>query len=206
MREEWFRGIGDIPGMVYRTNSRVSRASLPGIDAHPEVRSYTSYDGVVRESLWWPTHEGESGVPPARTWMSEVGTSELSTEALLQRLYESLELPGTASDYHFSIQGTVDTLWSRRRDEPAVRATIEELAWLNIRLIQGYPAAVTYESPDGPSFYGITSFGRLVSLYEREGAWRDALAVSDIALQFNMSIDRETLAARVEALDAEVAT
>ena len=100
----------------------------------------------------------------------------------------------------------VDTLWSRRRDEPEVRAAIEELAWLNIRLIQAHPAAVTHEGVDGPRFYGITTFGRLVYLYEREGAWRDALAVSDIAFQFNMPIDREMLVERVAALDAEVST
>ena len=201
-----FRCISDVPGVTYQTPVGIDRALLPGVDVLPEIRQYTSYDGTVRESSWWPTPDGASGVPPARTWMNEVRTSELSTEALLRRLYESLELPGTASDYHFAIQGMIDTLWSRRRDEREVRATMEELAWLNIDLIRAQPEAVTYQGVDGPSFYGITTFSRLVYLYEREGAWRDALAVSDIAMQFNMPIDRELLVERVAALDAEVSS
>jgi hypothetical protein len=204
VRDEVFRCIGDIPGLDYRTDSRINRAVLPGVDSYPEVRRYMSEDGTLKESYWWPNGDGLSGAPPARRWMNEIRSSDLPTEALQQRLYESLELPGAASDYHFSIQGTVDTLWARRRDEPEVRTSIEELAWLDIRLIQAHPAAVTYESADGPSFFGITTFGRLVYLYEREGAWRDALAVSDLAFQFNMPIDREMLVERVAALDAEV--
>jgi len=128
------------------------------------------------------------------------------TSKLILRMMEGLELPGISSDYHFVIQGCVEALWGRRRDEPEVFETVETLCWLDIRLIEARPDTITNEFGEKPSFYRVSAFGRLVELYEREGFLREALEVARRAAVFDQGQAHiERLEARIAALETEYA-
>ena len=160
--------------------------------------------GKVIESLSWETETGSTSQSPVHERVFGHDLGSLPTRDMLRHLFETLELPGEAGDYHFAIQDVVAELWSRRRDEPEVFGQLEALAWLDVNFVQAHPAAITSEYGDEPGYYQVRAFHDLVFLYEREGAWRDALAVTVIADRFEQpNTRREALLERVAALDAE---
>lgn len=186
---KWFPRFGDIPGVTYTTPPGIDRHRLHGADARPEVVRYAA-DG---EGLSWPRQEGSTSASPAHERAFGSDLSQLSTTAVISHLSETLELPGEATDYHFAIQGVLEALWRRRRTEPAVLTHVEHLAWLDIDLIRARPI-----------YYRILAFQYLITLYEREGAWRDALDVAELSVHFGQQQPkRDELADRVAALDAE---
>jgi hypothetical protein len=199
---EWFRRMGDIPGLDFASPD-VERDKLPGHDREPEVQSY-EFDGERRESLWWPTPDGDSSGSPAQTHNQDDEQDRPASE-VIRRLYESLELPGQPADYHFAIQGTAALLWNRRREEPNVLTKVEELSWLDIRLAEAWPRAVSYDSGDGETYFSITALYTLIKLYEREGFIREALAVVDRAKSFGRQVpgERERLEQKLAAIESE---
>ncbi len=88
-----------------------------------------------------------------RSAISGPERGEHSTEDVPRHLSEVLELAGTPGDYHFAIQHALETLWNGRRGRPDVFEIIEELAWLNIRLAQARPDAVSHEHDGDVEFY-----------------------------------------------------
>jgi hypothetical protein len=50
---EWFRRLGDIPGVVYAGSPMVDRTKLRGHEMVPKVISY-EIEGKRREGLSWP--------------------------------------------------------------------------------------------------------------------------------------------------------
>lgn len=192
--------MGDVPGVDWDSPG-VDRRRLPRHDAEPELHVY-EFDGKRHESLWWETADGGTSGSPAQDWVHVEETQ--TAEGILQRLYEALELPGDAADYHFAIQSAAGALWNRRRDDPSLILKVEELSWLDIRLVEAYPQAVAYEGTDGETYYGITAFHTLISLYEREGYLEEALVVVDRAARFReVPGERERLEAKKAALAAE---
>jgi hypothetical protein len=199
----WFRRLGDIPGIEW-SSPGVDRIRLPRHDARPELRGY-EFEGRRQESLWW---EGGTSASPAQAWAQQAWAQiddEQSSEQILNRLYEALELPGEPSDYHFAIQGVAAMLWRRRRQDPSLLMRVEELSWLDIRLVEACPAAITFENQGSESYFGVAAFQTLLSLYEREGYIDDAIAVLKRSEHFrhDVSADRERLEAKQAAITAE---
>jgi hypothetical protein len=144
MAGEWFQRFGDIPGVSYSTPGSIDRRRLPGADARPQVHTF---DG--ERHLSWPGEEGSGIISTSASPAHQRGSTDLaavSTAAVLQHLGETLELPGEPTDYHFAIQTVLEVLWKRRRTEPAVLGTVEQLAWLDLSLAQARPDAVSTES------------------------------------------------------------
>lgn len=172
----WYRRIGDVPGIPYSTPPGIDRSKLSRADAKPSVHESRWEDQPVVSAIW----PGGGSRSPAGEHMNLGGESPLT--ALLQRLSEALELPGTASDYHFAIMGVYQALYSRRREMPGALSEVERLCWLDISLIERCPADA------GSDFdlreVGQPAFTQLISLYQREGFLADALLVAERASNF----------------------
>ncbi len=200
MSIEWFGRFADIPGISYATPDGINRSKLKGASDRPEVISY----GEGQEALSWRSSGGSTSSSPAQSRASDSDMSAKSPAPLVRHLYETLELPGQPRDYHFAIQSVVDELWKRRRQDPGVFTLVERLAWLDVDLVRARPDTVTNEHGDTPRFYRVTSFDRLITLYEREGAVQEALQVAEIAARFDQQEPkRDELAERLAAVAQE---
>jgi hypothetical protein len=198
---EWFRRLGDIPGVDYARDPRVNRSKLPGHDDVPETISH-EFQGTRRTGLSWPIGSGSGSASPAQRHHS-VKSGATAAELLLH-MTEGLELPGIPSDYHFIIQGSVEALWTRRREEPEVFEVVEKLCWLDISLIRAKPGSVSIETSSKQNLVRVIAFQRLIDLYEREGFLRDALYVATLAASFEQGdVYVERLRDRIATLDAE---
>lgn len=201
---QWFVRFGDIPGVEYAGSAQVDRDKLPGHNARPSIQIYES-NGKREESLSWPVRAGGTGSSssPAFSY-AFADIRDLPIAALLQRLAEGLELPGTPSDYHFLLQNTANELWRQRRDAPEVLEHVESLCWLDIRLVETCPEYFMADRESGPRFYQLLAFSILITLYEREGFLHEALAVADRAAPFEQAADeRQQLLTRIAAVEAE---
>ncbi len=214
MPTEWFRRLGDIPGLDYETPAGIDRSAIPGHDAVPEVNRFGLSGGEVHEQLSWPrTVEPPPGAEEPFAHLAPVGAylqafyagDRQPAERLIRCIHEALELPGTASDYHFAIQQALPELRSRMLEEPQVVAHIEAFAWLDIRLAQAYPQAVSSDFGDDQfRYYVIEAFDALSNLYSGEGFLNEALEVARIAQQFQQGEQRRTaLQERLAAIHGE---
>jgi hypothetical protein len=203
--------MGDIPGLDYEPPVAVDRAKLPNRNAMPQVHRF-EFDGHIRESLSWDypddaQRSGGSASPAHGVAFSGDDHSELTTAAVLGKLWEGLELPGLPSDYHFAIQGVAGSLWSRRRTEPEVFEWFEYLNLLDLRLIQAAPDAVRDEfagdQPDRAEFYRVPAFDNIISMYSREGFLQEAQRVAALAERFGQGEVGAELNERIGALQAE---
>lgn len=151
----------------------------------------------------WPTPEGSTSATPA----SRHVPSEARGAELVARVWEALELPGSAMDYHFVLQGAVDRLWSSRRLDPGELTLLEVFALLDLELMEAAPQAVSFDAAAPPtSFVHVTSVPRLVGLLEREGAFTDALHLARRLTRFQQGEDTVArLSEKVGALLAEAA-
>lgn len=186
----------------YQPPVAVDAARLAGRNDRPEVRSF-EFDGEVTQSLSWPTADGSTSSSPAqRHWVEADDPA-----AQLTVLTEALELPGTASDYHFAIQGSVSELRSAAAANPDLLDVVERLCWYDLRLGLTDPDAVSMLRDGEREWFRVTTLKVLVDLYEREGALREALEVARIAAgSFDQLQDRAaTLAERLALAEGEVA-
>ncbi|MEU6578307.1 hypothetical protein [Streptomyces sp. NPDC046805] len=183
-----------IPGVRFTGSPGVVREAL----AEARVRPEMSYG-----SLMWPTADGSTSATPA----SQHVPVEATGAALVTRVWEALELPGEAMDYHFVLQGAVDRLWSGRRTYPNGLALLEGFALLDLELMEAAPQAVSFDTGPVPAtFVHVTSVPRLVMLLEREGAFADALEVARRLARFDQGEDAVTrLSEKIGALAAEAA-
>jgi hypothetical protein len=202
---EWFRRLGEIPGIEYTPPASIDRVKLRGHDFEPTVRSF---DGGQRKWLFWPSLE--DGGAGTRSVVSQhvfptIDDRQISSQAVIQRLWEAVELPGQPRDYHFALQRAADVLWERRRrSEAGVLRTVEQIAWLDIELVEIMPTTIHDEENRNPIVYTVTSFQTLRDLYLREGFLCEALAVARRAERLDQSAARVAdLEARLEALRTE---
>ena len=202
--EKWFRCFSEVPGIGYKSNPHVNRSQLSYHNAVPQVRSNEMVNGQ-QEYVLWPMISGGSGstsASPVKQWITQPRKGETVAQTRLRQLYESLELPGELMDYHFAILGCSSVLWRCRREEPWVLVEIEQLCWLDIRLVQAYPTLAIVNNERG--FFRITTFEHLIHLYEQEGYLFDALQVAEIAVKFNQQMPAlERIKSRIANLEAE---
>ncbi|MEK6282525.1 MAG: hypothetical protein AABN95_19360 [Acidobacteriota bacterium] len=196
--EKWFPRLGDVPGIEY-VNKAVDRTRLLGHDAVPRIEQF-EFDGRVHESMYWPTKDGSTSASPAKTWETKPLEGETAGQTVLRQLRESLELPGTLTDYHFAIQHGHDELRANAREESWVFEEVERLCWLDIKLIEQYPETITLEPITIQDeemaklaterrrerrFFAVSAFHQLIGLYEREGYLNEALEIAKIAERFD---------------------
>lgn len=189
---DWYRRFGDIPGISYETPPGLSPERLRGFGMKPELLRYES-----GASLWW----GDTTESPSSA--HAIFDSSRSANSLVKRMHEVLELPGTASDYHFALAGAVGSLFGLRAADPSALEAMERFCWLDIELIEARPEAFLYEDAEGSTaYYGFPSMSRLITLYSTEGYLREALAVVEKAERFGQaSGQQEKLAARLAAVE-----
>ena len=202
--EKWYRRLAEVPGVGYEGSPGVDRTRLPGHDATPKIDRY-EYDGERREYMSWPMKGGSTSASPAKTWETKPRRGETEAQTALRQLRETLELPGTLSDYHFAIQHCHDALPGDARDEPWVLEEVERLCRLDIRLIEAYPETITNEYGGDRTYYGVSAFHRLIDLYEGEGFLREALEVARVGQRFEQCQGKvEELEERLARIEAEV--
>jgi hypothetical protein len=210
----WFKRLGDIPGIDYKSPVEVDRESLPGHDAVPRQTRIALFEGRELDRLTWESEQidddgiGTSGRSPAQAHAWAPDREELTSEELLARLWEALELPGEPSDYHFAMQSAAGMLWRSKREEPEAVRWCEYLYLLDVRLIEVSPEALANEfaTDDGTQdpFYQASAFHSLPTLYEREGFLGEALRIAEIGTRFGQGKERvEGLEERIAAVRAE---
>jgi len=202
MAIEWFERFGAIPGVKYSAPAGIDRSKVPRAQERPRVDRY-NFDGEVHESLRWETPSGSSSASPAHERAFGSDQKEFSTVELLQFVRETLELPGEPSDYHFAIQGAADELWRRRRSDPSVYAHVEFLGRLDLQLIRARPQTIAYDRDGETAYYQVSAFARLTTLYEREGAFQDALEIAQEAATRGQGDSGEALLERMAAAEEE---
>ena len=201
---QWYRRLADVPGVGFEGSPGVDRARLPGHAAVPQIEK-TRVNGKRLEMVTWP---GRTSASPAQSWQSKSKKGETPAQAALRQMYEALELPGTPSDYHFAIQGCCNQLldWKTRHNEEWVYAEAEQLCWLDIRLIEAHPEAVSYDQEGKTKYARVIAFATLINLYEQEGYLFEALEVARKAVKFDQQLSScEELERRIAALEAEYA-
>ena len=209
---DWFKRMGDIPGLEYEPPVAIDRTKLAWHDAVPELMRF-DFDGKVNESLWWEyVEDGEkvsTSASPAHARASASDDRTRTASVVLGQLWEVLELPGEAADYHFAIQGAVGELWRQRRSEPDSLEWYEYLCLLDLRLVQAAPDTVRDQYADarperGPEYYVVSAFANLIGLYTREGFLDEALEIARVADRFGQGSQAiADLQNRMAALQAE---
>lgn len=189
----WFRRFAEIPGIAYTTPTGLDLRHLRKRSLTPQVHDYGS-----GRSLWWETEDGGTSQSPAGEHMLEDRRGASPTQ-IRKNVAEALELPGTASDYHFALQNAAGELYGRRRNDPTTIDDAHRLYLLDLDLIQLQPEAVTI-GLDGPRTYvSILGLSRLMRMYLTEGRVADAAAIADIAERFETGDSRDAVAARTRA-------
>ncbi|MFC4118966.1 hypothetical protein [Nonomuraea zeae] len=188
--------MADILGIGFTGSPDIDRSRLPDAHVRPRQERGSRY-------LYWPTPEGGTSASPAHR-RAFADTKHMDTNGLVRWVWEGVELPGIASDYHFLLQGAIKQLWSRRRSAPEGLQFVEVFAALDLGLIEAVPHAVAIDEADpAQGFARLASVEVWMKLLETEGALRDAVAVSRRAQRFGESYRRADLEAKVAALDAE---
>jgi hypothetical protein len=192
----WYPRMADIPGIAFHGSPDVDRSRLPEARVRPHAgRGYLS----------WPSPDGSTSSSSPVHRLAFGAAAPKDEPGLIRKTWEGLELPGSPSDYHFLLQGTVTELWKRRRRWPQGLSAAERFCHLDLILIEAAPEAVMLDKSDPDrGFVRITTLEVLVDLLEREGAVREALAVSQRARRFGERYWSEELEAKVAALDEEL--
>jgi len=196
----WYPRLGAIT-VLSLGPSTIDRTTLPGHDARPDITRYQLSEGSL-VSLEWPTAGGSSSASPAAEHSAGVQESQ-STDAVVRQIYEALELPGTPSDYHFVLLRGYEVLWRRRRTEPVVLPELERLCLLDMALLEARPHMFDhFGSSEGfaPSSHAAT---HLIDLYERDGAFDDALEIAKRAIRMGAVHFAEAVT-RIEAKVSEL--
>ncbi|WP_239919878.1 MULTISPECIES: hypothetical protein [unclassified Streptomyces] len=178
----WVERMAAIPGIAFSGSPGVVRKTLRGAEDRPDER----YGQAM-----WPTAGGSTSATPA----SRHVPFEARGAELAARVWEALELPGSAMDYHFVLQAAVDRFWSERRSDPDGLRLVEVFALLDLELMEAAPQAVSFDShgsAGGATFVRVSSVPRLISLLEREGAFGEALALARRLVRFEQGEDAVT--------------
>lgn len=201
--EKWFPRFAEIPGINYKPPANLDFTYLPGRGKVPEVNCY-NLNGKKHRYIMWKYGERSTSASPARDWETTPRQGESEPLTLLRQVYETLELPGVLSDYHFALQKTHGDLHSLIGREVWIPAEIEKLCLLNIQLLNTHPETISHENEEGIHYASVTVFNRLLKLYKTEGYLQDALKIARIAVKFDYGDEIvEELEARIKSLEDE---
>lgn len=169
-KTKWYAHFSKILGIHYNPLAPVDPEKLWNRGARPQVEHY-SFDGKQHDSIMWLTADGGyTSASPAQ--QHSLMLSNPTPTEILTHLSEALELPGTASDYHFALQGAHESLWRHRRAQADLYNTIETICHLDIALV-----TLLGQDMYGDSPFAVLAFNCLAGIYEVEGRLNEALAV-----------------------------
>lgn len=200
----WFPRFAEIPGIKYEAPPNLDFSALSGRGSVPEIEYY-NIDGKRHVSLKWKSGDLTTSASPAHEWKTLPRGGESPAATLLRQVYETLELPGILSDYHFAIQHAHEALRRYVGKEIWVPAYIEKLCLLDVQLLDKYPETIVFESIKNEIHYARASaFTRLIDLYEKEGYLREALQIAKIAERLEQGSGIvEELEARINLMETE---
>jgi hypothetical protein len=199
----WYERFGNVPGMAYAGHPDIDRRRLPDHDAKPSVESFV-FDGNTQRSLSWKTSDGSTSQSPAAGWRTEEEPRKIPSSRIFRRLYEALELPGTASDYHFAMLGAYESLWSRRKREPEILTELEKILLLDVSLFEAYGESIGHVVQGEKFVPRVPAFQYLITLYEREGFLHEALDIAKRAAKAGQDpSDEQRLTERIAEVQAE---
>jgi hypothetical protein len=200
---KWFARLAEVPKVGYFGHPNVDPRRLPGHGTKPKVESF-DFDGTLHRSLYWQTAEGSTSQSPASAWCSFDDPRHATAAGVLRRIYEALELPGTAADYHFALLHSYEILWNRFRERADLLPELEQLLLLDIALVESRPDILQIGGEDQTFWANVPAFYHLMRLYEREGYLEDALAIARRGAALRQGgDDLQRLEQRVVALSAE---
>ena len=201
--ERWFPRFAEIPGIQYEPPKGLDFSHLPDRGKVPEI-DYYEFDGKRHKSIMWRSGDTSTSASPAKEWKTIPRPDETEATTILRQVYETLELPGTLSDYHFALQNAHNELSNYIGKEFWVSAQVERLCRLNIILIDKYPETISYENDEGIHYARVTAFGRLRNFYENEGFLRESLHIARLANKFYEQNDViEDLEERIRLIEIE---
>ncbi len=190
----WYPRFGDIPGVSYGTPAGLIVEKLAGSGMQPTTRRYET-----SVSLDW----GNTSRSPA-SQHAEYNDTSASVARITRRLEEVLELPGTASDYHFALLVGADSLYRRRFAEADALPAVERFCWLDIQLIEARPDAFMVDASKSGDYYRFPTLSRLITLYSTEGYLREALGIVEKTERFGQAEGhREKLLTRIAMVETE---
>jgi hypothetical protein len=202
-KENIYNRLAEIQALGYETPPGIDRRTLPKHNLRPRISTY-SFDGKKSTYVSWDIGNGVStSQSPASDWAIS-GTPDAPWPDVLRRLFEALELPGSASDYHHAIWRTADGLWDRRRQDPDILPEVERLCLLDLKLMELLPE-IARVSPDHiPHMVHVPATRHLIRLYEREGFIVEALEIARRGVVLGQEpAEAQRLEARLQDLEAE---
>ncbi len=166
--DRWYPRLADMPGVVFAGSPGVQRSKLRGSNTRP------------RKSQWgleWPEQNGEWS-SPAQNHRKEF--AELTTAQLAKNVWECLELPGTLSDWHFTLQDAVGELFRRRHIEPAALFLCEQFALIDLQLTHARPQAflIDGERSNTGTYVSVTGMNTLVRIYRASDDLPQAIEIA----------------------------
>ena len=185
MSFQWERSLESVDGVGWVPLLPINRDSLPGIEAEPKVEMLQGYSERPLQHVEWIDPQGklkDQMTSPSGQREGEFRSDpELAAERIAKVVSEALALPGTRSDYHFSMLGAWEALYGRRRADSRVFCWIEKLCLADIRLMELGPelvfAADHWGDRDEDSYPVFPAFHQLSTLYQREGFLADAVKI-----------------------------
>lgn len=159
----WAARLADVPGVGFTGSPGVDRTKLKG---HADRPTKTSY------GLSWRYGNTSTSEAPAR---SHRGNSELKPTSLIKRTWEILELPGTATDWHFPLLDVTGQLWRLRTREPQHLPTCEQFCRIDIDLVQARPEPFWRGDSAREGFLSIPTFDILIKLLRSVDSLDEAL-------------------------------
>jgi hypothetical protein len=151
-----------VPGIQFNGSPGVDRTKLAEASTRPEI---------AYGHLSWPMPGGSTSASPVHH-RAFGDLSGFTPGELVRWVWEGLELPGQPSDYHFLLQGAVDRLWSRRRDDPDGLQYVETFGYLDLVLIEAAPHVVRLDKTDPAE--GVPAYRNLRPAVDPAGAGRRA--------------------------------
>ncbi len=202
----WYKRLAEVPGLDFGGSPGVDRRRLRGHDARPTVVKLSLSD-PDREILTWPQAAWTSSWSPAQEHFAGGDATMLDVTALVRRTWEAIELPGDVFAYHLGLQTTVTTLWAKHRQDLDALAHLEVFARLDLGLLAAQQSEFLIDRAQSPNRYAdVSTFAPLLTILEREGAWREALEFAELAVGIGQQeLRRDRLAERVAALNQETA-
>lgn len=199
----FFPRLAAVPGVTYSGPPNINRKKLPEAKAKPRIETFSD-GGKVHSFAMWDTNEGVStSQSPAAVHFSIDRDSDTPSE-VLTRLDETLELPGSAADYHFALLAAYEWLSKQCRTKPDLLADLERLCLLDVSLVEACPQATSLGADEEPYMVSIPAFHHLIRIYEREGFIADALAIALRAAACGQgTAEQERLTSRIQELKSE---
>lgn len=155
--DRWYPRLADMPGLKFTGSPGIDRSRLRGHDTRPRPRSY----GTGWE---WPEHDDQWTSPATAHGFQD--WADKSSDQIARNVWECLELPGTLSDWHFTLQGAESELWRRRYSEPSALQVCEQFCLVTLDFASARPEAFQVEAgqPD-KGYLAVHAFGLLVQMY-----------------------------------------